>query len=122
MRGLEGSNVLFGFGSGLSEEPAVQDVEPVTLDEESFLSALPNPPLSVASGTGVVDEVPVDNVGDLALQRTDCFFGCLAFSDSAVVVDPARRLASELRDRDHMQRPVQSPVPFRVQPMPDSFP
>jgi len=41
---LEGSNVLFGFGSGLSEEPAVQDVEPVTLDQETFLGSLPNPP------------------------------------------------------------------------------
>jgi len=29
---LEGSNVSFGFGSDSSEEPAVQDVEPVTLD------------------------------------------------------------------------------------------
>jgi hypothetical protein len=45
VRGLEGRNVLFGFGSDLSEEPAVQDVEPVTLDEESFLGVLPDPPL-----------------------------------------------------------------------------
>ena len=31
-RGLSGSNVGGGFGSDLSEQPAVQDVEPVTLD------------------------------------------------------------------------------------------
>ncbi len=34
---------LVGPGSDLSEEPAFQDVEPVTLDEESFLSVLPDP-------------------------------------------------------------------------------
>ena len=34
-----------GPGSDLSEEPAFQDVEPVTLDEESFLSVLPDPTL-----------------------------------------------------------------------------
>ena len=32
-----------GPGSDLSEEPAFQDVEPVTLDLESFLSVLPGP-------------------------------------------------------------------------------
>jgi hypothetical protein len=44
VRGVVGFSVLFGFESGLSEEPTVQDVEPVTLDEEPFLSALSNPP------------------------------------------------------------------------------
>ena len=32
-----------GPGSDFSEEPAVQDGEPVTLDAESFLSVLPGP-------------------------------------------------------------------------------
>ena len=36
-------SLLLGPGSDLSEEPAFQDVEPVTLDEESFLIVLPGP-------------------------------------------------------------------------------
>ncbi len=34
---------VFGFGSDLSEEPAVQDLRPVTLESESFLSCPPGP-------------------------------------------------------------------------------
>jgi hypothetical protein len=41
--GRVGSSVLLGPGSDLSEEPAFQDVESVTLDEESFLIVLPGP-------------------------------------------------------------------------------
>ena len=41
--GRVGSSVVLGPGSDLSEEPAFQDVEPVTLDLESFLSVLPDP-------------------------------------------------------------------------------
>ena len=37
--------LVLGPGSDLSEEPAFQDVKPVTLDEESFLSVLPDPTL-----------------------------------------------------------------------------
>ena len=36
--------LVVGSGSDLSEEPAFQDVEPVTLDSESFLIVLPGPP------------------------------------------------------------------------------
>jgi len=39
--------LVVGFGSDLSEEPAVQDVEPVTLESESFLGVLPNPLVEV---------------------------------------------------------------------------
>ena len=39
--GVVGS--VSGPGSDLSEEPAVQDVEPVTLDFVSFLIVLPGP-------------------------------------------------------------------------------
>ena len=35
--------MVVGSGSDLSEEPAVQDVEPVTLDFESCLIVLPGP-------------------------------------------------------------------------------
>jgi hypothetical protein len=38
--GRVGSSVVLGPRSDLSEEPAFQDVEPVTLDEESFLIVL----------------------------------------------------------------------------------
>jgi hypothetical protein len=56
-------SLLLGPGSDLSEEPAFQDVEPVTLDEESFLIVLPDPSLSAGcSPVGVGDEVPVDPI------------------------------------------------------------
>jgi hypothetical protein len=42
--------LVVGPGSDLSEEPAVQDVEPVTLDLESCLIVLPDPPHSLAVG------------------------------------------------------------------------
>jgi hypothetical protein len=45
VRGLKGRNVLFGFGSDLSEEPAVQDVEPVTLDFVVVPECPPGPTL-----------------------------------------------------------------------------
>lgn len=45
--------------------------------------------------------------------------GARSFSNPSVVGDPARGLASKLRDRDHMQCPVQPTVPFRVQLMPN---
>ena len=42
--GLWVVSLVLGPGSDLSEEPAFQDVEPVTLDVESFLIVLPDPP------------------------------------------------------------------------------
>jgi hypothetical protein len=42
--------LVVGPGSDLSEEQAVQDVEPVTLDLESCLIVLPDPPHSLAVG------------------------------------------------------------------------
>jgi hypothetical protein len=42
--GSDGRRIGFGSGSDLSEEPAFQDVEPVTLDFVSFLIVLPGPP------------------------------------------------------------------------------
>jgi hypothetical protein len=59
--------LVSGLGSDLSEEPAVQDVEPVTLDYESFLDVLPGP-------FGIIDEVPVVDVGDPPLQRSERFY------------------------------------------------
>ena len=41
-----------GPGSDLSEEPAFQDVEPVTLDLESFLIVLPGPLLMCGLPSG----------------------------------------------------------------------
>ena len=45
--GVVGS--ILGPGSDLSEEPAVQDVEPVTLDFVSCLIVLPGPRHSLAA-------------------------------------------------------------------------
>jgi hypothetical protein len=47
--GVAGGGVVglvVGSGSDLSEEPAVQDVEPVTLDFVSCLIVLPGPPIT----------------------------------------------------------------------------
>ena len=114
--------MVVGFGSDLSEEPAYQDVEPVTLESESFLGVLPNPPLSgVAGSFGIGGEVPVDDVGDPSLECSKRFFVGLAFGDFAFEVSAARRGGvAELGDRDHVDRPVQLTVPLRVEPM--SFP
>jgi hypothetical protein len=42
--------LVVGSGSDLSEEPAVQDVEPVTLDFVSFLIVLPGLPITARVG------------------------------------------------------------------------
>ena len=42
--------MVVGSGSDLSEEPAVQDVEPVTLDFVSFLIVLPGPSITARGG------------------------------------------------------------------------
>jgi len=63
---------LSGPGSDLFDEPAVQDARPVTLETESFLGVLPGPlESSAAERAGVVDEAPVDGVGDAALNAPD---------------------------------------------------
>jgi hypothetical protein len=48
---------LSGPGSDLTEEPALRDVEPVTLAAESFPFVLPGPSAPGASGVG--DELAV---------------------------------------------------------------
>jgi len=48
--------LVVGSGSDLSEEPAVQDVEPVTLDSESFLVCPPGPTFRSVQPAGVSDE------------------------------------------------------------------
>jgi hypothetical protein len=51
--GVAGGGVVglvVGSGSDLSEEPAVQDVEPVTLDFVSFLIVLPGLPITARVG------------------------------------------------------------------------
>lgn len=80
----------------MSEEPAVQDARPVTLESESFLFCPPGPTRMSALLVGVGDEVSVDNVGEASLQRSDCFFGGLALGDFTVVVRAARGVVAEL--------------------------
>ena len=114
--------MVVGSGSDLSEEPAVQDAEPVTLDFVSFLSVLPGPVSSLLESAGVGDQWPVDDVGELALQRSDRFFGALALGDVAVVVVAAGAGVAELGDGDDVDRAVQLAVAARVQPMPRRSP
>jgi len=73
---VEGRSVDFGFGSDLSEEPAVQDVEPVTLDFVSFLGVLPGPLVSAGrAALGVEVEVSVDPVRDSPFEGPDRILG-----------------------------------------------
>ena len=88
--------MVVGSGSDLSEEPAVQDVEPVTLESESFLFCPPGPTWTSALLAGVSDEVSVYDVGEPSLERSDGFFGGLALGDFAVVVGAARGVVAEL--------------------------
>ena len=115
--GVESRSVAFGSGSDSSEEPAVQDVEPVTLDSRSFLFCPPGPTWTSALLLGVGFEVAVDDVGDPSLERADCFFGGLSLGDFAVEVDAASGVVAELCDRNDVERPVQLPVAALVQPM-----
>ena len=94
--GVEGRSVAFGSGSDSSEEPAVQDVEPVTLDSRSFLFCPPGPTSTSALLSGVGYKVAVDDVGDLSLERADCFFGGLALGDFAVEELAASGVVAEL--------------------------
>ena len=73
--------------------------------------------LSSVGASGVGDEVPVDDVGDLTLQRPDCFFGGLALGDLAVVELAAVARVAELGDRGDVDRAVQLPVAARVEPV-----
>ena len=92
---------------------------PVTLESVSFLVALPGPLGTSALLAGVGDEVSVDDVGELTLERADCFFGGLALGDFAVVVDTAGSVMAELCDRRDVKRPVQLPVASLVEPVTD---
>lgn len=108
-----------GPGSDLSEEPAFQDVEPVTLDLESFLSVLPDPFRSGCCGaSGICDEVLVDPIGDLPFQRPDGFLAGFAFCDLFVVVGAALAGITELADSGDVDGVVEFPVPSWVETMP----
>lgn len=59
--------MLLGPGSDLTEEPALRDVEPVTLAEESFPFVLPGP--SAPDALGVSDELAVDGVAHMTFEH-----------------------------------------------------
>jgi hypothetical protein len=68
--------------------------------------------MSAGAVLGVDDEVSVDGVADVMLQRADRFFAGLAFGDPAFEVGAAVRVRlAELADRGHVQRVVQLAVP-----------
>ena len=117
--GAVGRSVLSGPGSDLTEEPALRDVEPVTLAEESFPFVLPGP--SAPGASRVRDELSVDGVAHVTFERAERFFVGLAFADASIEVGAAFgvRLA-ELADRDHVDRVVESAVPATRQSVHDS--
>ena len=75
-----------GSGSDCAEEPVFR-CEPVTQATETFLECPARTRLSsVGDASGVVDEVPPDDVAEPALQRSDRLARGLAFGELAVVV------------------------------------
>ena len=108
--GAVGRSVLSGPGSDLTEEPALRDVEPVTLAAESFPFVLPDPSTPGASRVGA--QLAIDGVAHMTFQRAQCFFLRLTFRDASIEVGAAfgMRLA-ELADRDHVDRMVELAVP-----------
>jgi hypothetical protein len=98
--GVESRSVAFGSGSDLSEELAVQDAEPVTLESESFLFCPPGPTWGSVLLAGVGDEVSIDDISEPPLQSPEGFFGGFALGDFAVAKRAAQGFVSELRNRD----------------------
>jgi hypothetical protein len=73
--GCAGGGVGFVVGPGLTGPKCrVQGSSRPRWISESPLFVAPGPPISV-----VELELSPDGVGDAALQRTECFFACLAF-------------------------------------------
>ncbi|MFT6291278.1 MAG: hypothetical protein ACJAR2_001879 [Ilumatobacter sp.] len=87
--------LVVGSGSDVSEEPTDQDVEPVTLESESFLFCPPGPIDTSVLWAGVGDGASIDDVREPAFQSPDCFFGGVALSDFTVVERASWRVASE---------------------------
>ena len=115
--------LVSGPGKDLSEEPVNQDANRPRWATETFLGVLPDPSLwSVdASLVGVGDEVAVDDVGQLTLERADCFFAGFAFGDLLVVVVAACSGVAELGHCSDVESVVEFAVASRVEPMPLPF-
>jgi hypothetical protein len=62
--------------------------------------------------------VPVDGLGDLAFEGTQCLFGALAFVELAPLVGPSGGVVAYLGDGGDVQRPVELAVAAGVQPVP----
>jgi len=93
-----------------TEEPALRDVEPVTLALESFAFVLPGP--SARGGLGVGEQLAVDGVAHVPFEGTERFFFGLALRKSAIEVRaPLGVRLAKLTDRDHVDRVIESAVP-----------
>src|SRR5919108_5288811 len=62
-------------------------------------------------------QVPVDHVGELALEGAAGFLGRLGLAQLALVVDLPGAGVADLADRDEVQGSVELPVAAPVQPM-----
>ena len=108
--GLSVVACLSGPGSDLTEEPALRDVEPVTLALESFPFVLPGPSAPAASRVG--DELAVDGVAHVTFERAERFLVGLAFDDAPIEVGATFGVwVAELADRDHVDRMIESAIP-----------
>src|ERR1700730_7374131 len=83
-----------------------------------FLVAPPGPSSASRCSSRVGDEVAVDDVADVTLERADGCFGSVAFGEFAVVERPAGTVGeAELGDRDDVERMVDRTVPATRQPV-----
>jgi len=64
---------------------------------------------------GVGDELVVDGVGDVSLERPKCCFAVFAFVDLASVVDAPGCVVGDLGDRGDVDGVVQLAVTVAVQ-------
>jgi hypothetical protein len=62
-------------------------------------------------------QVPVDHIGELALERATGLLGGLGLAQLALVVDLSWAGVADLADRDDVQGSVELPVASPVQPM-----
>src|SRR5918994_540209 len=90
--------------------PGAPDVEPAALVSESLPSVLPGP---LSPGVGGVDEqLSVDGVAHVALERAEGFLLGLALGDLAVEVGATVGVGlADLADGGEVDGVVQAPVP-----------
>jgi hypothetical protein len=106
---------LLGSGSARKTDPAdAASAVAVAIHNRQPLCMSTRGRVSVAM---VSHQVPVDHVGELALERAAGLLGGLGLAQLALVVDLSWAGVADLADRDEVQGGVELPVAAPVQPM-----